>query len=163
MTSVVSIPNDERRRCRDTRREKDGSEHVPDETMNLRSMALPWVAVVIASIVAAAVISYQNQEDGDSFYSSSSDDSSSIERLLNDASSSSSEHHHVHKLIYEENHKPLFPLSTNDRVGFSLAICGLMLAAGGGIGGGGVLVPIYILVMKFSPKHGKLTMVFCKN
>jgi Predicted permeases len=28
-----------------------------------------------------------------------------------------------------------------------------MVAAGGGIGGGGILVPIYILVMKFSPKH----------
>mmetsp|Transcript_26287 Transcript_26287/g.56435 ORF Transcript_26287/g.56435 Transcript_26287/m.56435 type:complete len:120 (+) Transcript_26287:416-775(+) len=28
-----------------------------------------------------------------------------------------------------------------------------MIAAGGGIGGGGVLVPIYILVMKFSPKN----------
>ena len=28
-----------------------------------------------------------------------------------------------------------------------------MIAAGGGIGGGGVLVPIYILVMGFSPKH----------
>lgn len=28
-----------------------------------------------------------------------------------------------------------------------------MIAAGGGIGGGGVLVPIYILVMRFSPKH----------
>ena len=25
--------------------------------------------------------------------------------------------------------------------------------AGGGIGGGGILVPIYILVMEFSPKH----------
>ena len=152
MTSVLSIPNNERRRCRDTRREKDGSEHVPDETMNLRSMALPWVAVVIASIVAAAVISYQNQDD--SFDSLSSDDSSNIERHLNNASSSS-EHHHVHKPVYEENHPPLFPLSTSDRVGFSLAICGLMLAAGGGIGGGGILVPIYILVMGFSPKHGE--------
>merc|ERR1712176_845530 len=29
-----------------------------------------------------------------------------------------------------------------------------MIAAGGGIGGGGILVPIYILVMGFSPKHG---------
>jgi uncharacterized membrane protein YfcA len=28
-----------------------------------------------------------------------------------------------------------------------------MVAAGGGIGGGGILVPIYILVMGFSPKH----------
>jgi len=47
----------------------------------------------------------------------------------------------------------LFPLTTSDSIGFSLAICGLMVAAGGGIGGGGILVPIYILVMRFSPKH----------
>merc|ERR1711957_226062 len=34
-----------------------------------------------------------------------------------------------------------------------MGIIGLMIAAGGGIGGGGILVPIYILVMRFSPKH----------
>jgi uncharacterized membrane protein YfcA len=52
-----------------------------------------------------------------------------------------------------EGHKPLIPLSTNDHIGFSCAIVGLLIAAGGGIGGGGILVPIYILVMGFSPKH----------
>jgi hypothetical protein len=57
--------------------------------------------------------------------------------------------------VYEENHPSLFPLSFSDRLGFALAVCGLMIAAGGGIGGGGILVPIYILVMGFSPKHGK--------
>ncbi|KAL3938923.1 MAG: hypothetical protein SGBAC_006266 [Bacillariaceae sp.] len=56
-------------------------------------------------------------------------------------------------LMYEEEHDPLFPLSTRDKVGFSCAILGLMIAAGGGIGGGGILVPIYILVMEFTPKH----------
>ena len=34
-----------------------------------------------------------------------------------------------------------------------LAACGLMIAAAGGIGGGGILVPIYILVLRFSPKY----------
>lgn len=34
-----------------------------------------------------------------------------------------------------------------------LATLGLMVAAAGGIGGGGILVPIYILVLKFSPKY----------
>ena len=33
------------------------------------------------------------------------------------------------------------------------ATLGLMVAAGGGIGGGGMLVPIYILVLGFSPKY----------
>jgi len=52
-----------------------------------------------------------------------------------------------------KHHKKLLPLDTSDKVGFFCATIGLMIAAGGGIGGGGVLVPIYILVMKFSPKH----------
>lgn len=52
-----------------------------------------------------------------------------------------------------EAHKPLFPLDLYDKLGFGFAICGLMVAAGGGIGGGGMLVPIYILVMGFNPKH----------
>lgn len=30
---------------------------------------------------------------------------------------------------------------------------GLMIAAAGGIGGGGILVPMYMLVLHFSPKH----------
>ncbi|KAL3803860.1 hypothetical protein HJC23_004022 [Cyclotella cryptica] len=51
------------------------------------------------------------------------------------------------------HHKPLLPLSPNDHLGFLLATLGLMIAAGGGIGGGGVLVPIYILIMGFTPKH----------
>ncbi|CAM9735245.1 unnamed protein product, partial [Hapterophycus canaliculatus] len=34
-----------------------------------------------------------------------------------------------------------------------LAALGLMIAAAGGIGGGGILVPIYILVLRFSPKY----------
>jgi len=39
-------------------------------------------------------------------------------------------------------------------LGLALAMLGLMLAAGGGIGGGGLLVPIYIIVMKFSEQYG---------
>lgn len=53
-------------------------------------------------------------------------------------------HHH---------HAPLFPLTTSDYLGFFLATIGLMVAAGGGIGGGGILVPIFSLVHGFSAKH----------
>lgn len=56
------------------------------------------------------------------------------------------------KYTYED-HAALFPLTTSDYTGFFCAVCGLMVAAGGGIGGGGILVPIYILVMGFSPKN----------
>lgn len=57
------------------------------------------------------------------------------------------------RYTYESSHPPLLPLSTSDYVGFACATLGLMVAAGGGIGGGGILVPIYILVFGFSPKH----------
>ena len=62
---------------------------------------------------------------------------------------------HAHRYLKtsHKHHKKLLPLDASDKVGFFCATIGLMIAAGGGIGGGGVLVPIYILVMKFSPKH----------
>ena len=49
-------------------------------------------------------------------------------------------------------HKALFPLSVRDMIGFSVAAIGLMISAVGGIGGGGILIPIFILIMDFSPK-----------
>lgn len=52
-----------------------------------------------------------------------------------------------------EKHKKLLPLSDVDYAGFTCATLGLMIAGGGGIGGGGIIVPIYILVMGFAPKH----------
>jgi uncharacterized membrane protein YfcA len=54
---------------------------------------------------------------------------------------------------HPSDHAPLFPLKAEDFIGFFLAALGLVLAAGGGIGGGGILVPIYILVLGFMPKH----------
>jgi uncharacterized membrane protein YfcA len=47
----------------------------------------------------------------------------------------------------------LFPLRIADYIGFIATIIGLVLAAGGGIGGGGILVPIYILILRFPVKH----------
>ena len=44
-------------------------------------------------------------------------------------------------------HKPLFPLSWEDWVGYGFAAISLFIAAGGGIGGGGILVPLYILLL----------------
>jgi len=55
--------------------------------------------------------------------------------------------------LFRHSHPPLFPLSLSDRYGLVCATAGLILAAGGGIGGGGMLVPIYILVMGFAPKQ----------
>lgn len=48
---------------------------------------------------------------------------------------------------------PLFPFLPMDYLGFGLVILGLMIAAGGGIGGGGICLPIYILILEFPVKH----------
>lgn len=50
-------------------------------------------------------------------------------------------------------HKKLFPLDSTDYLGIFLSCCGLIIASGGGIGGGGILVPLYILVIGFTPKY----------
>ena len=68
--------------------------------------------------------------------------------------------HSIFDTHYEEKesynrfgHKSLIPLDTWDLYGIFLASLGLILAAGGGIGGGGILVPIYTLVLHFTPKY----------
>ena len=50
-------------------------------------------------------------------------------------------------------HKDLFPLDSSDYWGTFLVALGSMIAASGGIGGGGMLVPLLILVFDFEPKH----------
>ena len=47
----------------------------------------------------------------------------------------------------------LFPLTTWDYIGFCASILGLIISAGGGIGGGGIIMPIYILIMHFPVKR----------
>ena len=56
---------------------------------------------------------------------------------------------HLHVM---NTHKDLFPLSSSDYVGSILVFLGLIIAASGGIGGGGILVPLLILVFGFHPK-----------
>ena len=128
---------------------------------SLASLVLPWAAIVGCAVLASAVLAMQPDEstpaDGadaawtrqlhtDDGYVPPTDD------FTYDHSASTHASHH-HKPVFVEEHDPLFPLTTRDYVGFILAVMGLMIAAGGGIGGGGILVPIYILVMDFSPKH----------
>jgi hypothetical protein len=93
------------------------------------------------------------------------------------------ETNHPNKIEMNENSilqlPPLFPLTTRDYIGYVCAITGLIIAAGGGIGGGGtftsvystgvranltnafnsismitgILVPTYILIMELPVKH----------
>jgi len=108
---------------------------------SVASLALPWAGLVLAASLASVVVLLRQDgdEDGDV------DFGRSLQQEQH--------HHHQHKPVYNEEHAPLFPLTRSDHWGFALATLGLMIAAGGGIGGGGILVPIYILVMGFSPKH----------
>ena len=56
------------------------------------------------------------------------------------------------RLTEAHRHKDLFPLDNSDYFGTLFVCFGLLIAASGGIGGGGVLVPLLILVYGFSPK-----------
>lgn len=168
MTTMVDLLRQNKLQRSERTREEDQLVELEEDVPDLRSLVLPWASMVIVAVIATLVVLYNNRCDEErselQYYASSFFDSSEIsdggsssndsilERLL---STVTVEHHHVHKPVFEENHPPLFPLSVADQMGFSLAIIGLMIAAGGGIGGGGILVPIYILVMGFTPKHGK--------
>jgi uncharacterized membrane protein YfcA len=112
----------------------------------LASLVIPWMLLATCAIVAAAIWS-----GPDSLKESGLDYEGFDGRSLGDGEFE--EHQHYTEPIYIEDHEPLFPLSNNDYIGFGCAIVGLVIAAGGGIGGGGLLVPIYVLVMGFSPKH----------
>lgn len=50
-------------------------------------------------------------------------------------------------------HKSLFPIDNNDILGSLFVALGLMISASGGIGGGGILVPLLIIVFGFKPKY----------
>jgi hypothetical protein len=136
------------------RRRVAGKAVVVDKEKGLRSLVLPWSMMILVSIVAAVVL-YPKETEGyyESITASSSEEESLFSGLQRILDSREDHREHVHKHVFEEAHKPLFPLDTSDQIGFVFAVMGLMVAAGGGIGGGGILVPIYILVMGFSPKH----------
>jgi len=51
----------------------------------------------------------------------------------------------------DTGHKNLFPLNGTDYLATCLVVVGLMIAASGGIGGGGLLVPIFIIIWEFKP------------
>ena len=133
---------------------------------SLPSLLLPWAFLVVMA-VSSTVFKYS-----DAFSDPLDFDLSegSLERmmLLEDSTGSSiaydfssggaaeQDHHSFHsdhRNLGHHHHPALFPLTTSDYLGFFLATIGLMVAAGGGIGGGGILVPIFSLVHGFSAKH----------
>jgi uncharacterized membrane protein YfcA len=120
------------------------------ESPTFMSLVPSWCTIATLATVAAFYTIFHNQDRNayiPSNIETASDFESDIARETINALRSLQE-----KFTYDD-HAPLLPLTSSDYIGFLCAICGLMVAAGGGIGGGGILVPIYILVMGFSPKH----------
>ena len=52
----------------------------------------------------------------------------------------------------DDGHKPLLPLRPRDYFGLLAASIAILLASGSGIGGGGLLVPIFLLVLGFGTR-----------
>jgi hypothetical protein len=63
--------------------------------------------------------------------------------------------------IHPDKHKDLYPLDSADIWGTILVTLGLLVAASGGIGGGGILVPLFILIFEFKPKYAIPLSNFC--
>ena len=57
-----------------------------------------------------------------------------------------------YKYIDDEARPNLFPLTGRTALGLTLASIGIVLGSTGGIGGGGIVVPIYILAMGITPR-----------
>lgn len=113
-----------------------------DGGLSLRSLASSWATIALLSVAVAAVTISRDQLKPVRVSDDEHEPSSFMSSLR----------YLEEKYTFDE-HAPLFPLNSSDYTGFLCAVCGLMVAAGGGIGGGGILVPIYILVMGFSPKN----------
>ena len=62
------------------------------------------------------------------------------------------EYHYARRLSHHR-HKHLFPLNPIDILGTLIITLGLILAASGGVGGGGVLLAVLVLVLHFTSKQ----------
>jgi uncharacterized membrane protein YfcA len=114
-----------------------------------------WISIIGVALGVAFYTGNWGPCNDDTENDNSMTVGSSLRQLMdaNAAYADQSMHQHHHKPVFKEEHAPLFPLTPSDYYGLGLTVLGLMVAAGGGIGGGGILVPIYILIMGFSPKH----------
>jgi uncharacterized membrane protein YfcA len=128
----------------------------------LPSLVRPWALLVLVAVGTTLLLL-----GSDSIAANSNDLASSflspkaLQSFLIVPAENNDIHHlnqddsspHVTQRRLRKEHPPLLPLKTSDYWGFALATLGLMVAAGGGIGGGGILVPIFSLVFGFSAKH----------
>lgn len=119
--------------------ESDADDQIDEKDRpSLKNLVVPWLSLALVAVALTAhqaLVLKNGNEDDLGFTHHVTKDARS---LLPSISSS---------------HKSLYPLSNTDIIGFACATVGLIIAGGGGIGGGGILVPIYILILGFSPKH----------
>lgn len=116
----------------------------------LVSLVLPWAAVALIAIVAAALLAHDDDSNNNSADMEGDEDFLWMQRQLygddgyvpptdtfqysssnNGGGSDGSFHEdssHHHKPVYNEDHAPLFPLTSRDYVGFVCAVLGLMVA-----------------------------------
>jgi len=112
----------------------------PSSPNNTRAVAVSMAISLSACLLWIATTTTSNHNDGDS-----------ITPLLD---GDAYMHRRLYSILAEDHKVPeLFPFEPTDYVGFVAMILGLILAAGAGIGGGGLLVPIFILVFGFCIKH----------
>lgn len=127
-----------------------------EERPNLKSLVTSWSAIALIAIGAAAYTISAKENDLDITSYMDASKTAAIDTTI-DSGTISTQALNMMRYLQEtytyDDHAALFPLTSNDYTGFVCAILGLMVAAGGGIGGGGILVPIYILVMGFPPKN----------
>ena len=162
-TTAITTGIKRRRRDHPTNDQKCSSQVVSSEftkaewkEMNatLPSLLLPWVFLAVMAVSStvfhSAFSDYFDENNEIDFDGTLAEIDltlfSSFERTLKGEATG-------HRNLGHHHHPSLFPLTTSDYMGFFLATLGLMVAAGGGIGGGGILVPIFSLVHGFSAKH----------
>ena len=98
--------------------------------------------VLVLIVYSVALLNY------DDLVTSTSDIDGAFRRFLSE-------------IFEEERHKDLFPFDASDWWGTVLITLGLLVAASGGIGGGGILVPLFILVFQFKPRYAIPLSNFC--
>ena len=122
-----------------TRKDDGRNQRVDDDVASSKAqrrewlaLVTPWAGLVLSALVAALTVVLVDDNE------SHGDDWNMMRQLHTDdgyvpptdeftyAKQSSLEHHH--KLVYNEEHAPLFPLTGRDYAGFILAILGLMIA-----------------------------------
>ena len=127
--------------------------------MNIPRNAATGIAAVTTTCLAfllllLATVNHANSSSNDNIgsFEQATTTATSLRRFLPTATANNNST--IITLFDEDQDIPsLFPLTPLDYVGFTCMIVGLILAAGGGIGGGGILVPIYILIFDFPVKH----------